>query len=62
MTVIDSSLDDLHDALHEEDTGIGELVSDAYDNVVEMFETGSAVFEVNNRKFIIAITIQEGKS
>lgn len=61
MSTIDSSIDDLHDALDAEGTGISELVSDDHDLVVEMFETGSAEFEINDRKFIIAITVQEIK-
>jgi hypothetical protein len=62
VTPVDSTLDDFHDALNEEDTGISELVSDEHDTVVEMFETGSAEFMVNNRKFIVAVTFQEVKN
>ncbi|WP_396190099.1 hypothetical protein [Flavobacterium sp.] len=59
---VDSSIDDLHDALDVENTGISELVSDEHNAIVEMFETGSVEIEINNRKFIIAINIQEVKA
>lgn len=58
---INSTLDDFQDALDKEHLDLAEFVLDRDELLIEMFETGSAEFEVNDRKFIVALVIQEVK-
>ena len=54
-----ATVEDFQEELEEEGTGIGEFISDEHESIIEMFETGSVEVSVNNKRYILALTIEE---
>jgi hypothetical protein len=56
-----NEIDNFHNALEEADEYMEDFLQNYMTDIIELFETGSAEIALHDKKFLIAIVIQEVK-
>lgn len=56
-----NEIDNFHNALEEADEYMEDFLQNYMTDIIELFETGSTEIALHDKKFLIAIVIQEVK-